>query len=103
MIFYKHSTKIFISFMSYKYFNVSTVGVVCSLYPLFVCVIACLLLNETMKLRDVMTLTGVFISVILVIVYSNAEEAETMKSNRRTNISRGHYVNYGTQFDYDIQ
>ena len=67
--------------MSYKYFNVSTVGIVCSLYPVLVCVIASFLLNERMKIRDVMTLTGVFISVILVIVYSNAEEAETMNSN----------------------
>ena len=67
--------------MSYKYFNVSTVGIVCSLYPVLVCVIASFLLNERMKIRDVMTLTGVFISVILVIVYSNPEEAETMKSN----------------------
>ena len=72
---------IFISFMSYKYFNVSTVGIVCSLYPVLVCVIASLLLNEVMKVRDVVTLAGVFVSVVLVIAYSNPEEASTMKAN----------------------
>ena len=62
---------IFISFMSLKFFNVSTVGIVCSLTPLIVCVIAAFLLNERMKQRDVLTLSGVFIAVILILVYAN--------------------------------
>lgn len=64
---------IFISFMSLKYFNVSTVGIVCSLSPLIVCVIASFLLNERMKSRDVVTLAGVFSAVVLVIMFANPE------------------------------
>lgn len=62
---------IFISFMSLKYFNVSTVGIVCSLTPLIVCVFASFLLNEKMKVKDTITLTGVFIAVLLVIIFAN--------------------------------
>lgn len=72
---------IFISFMSLKYFNVSTVGIVCSLTPLIVCVIASFLLNERMKVRDAITLACVFIAVMLVIAFADGEEANTMKTN----------------------
>ena len=69
---------IFISFMSLKYFNVSTVGIVCSLTPLIVCVIASFLLDEKMKVRDAITLAGVFIAAMLVILFADAESAKTM-------------------------
>ena len=64
---------IFISFMSLKYFNVSVVGIVCSLTPLIVCVLASFLLNERMKRRDTITLGGVFVAVLLVIMFADAE------------------------------
>ena len=67
--------------MSLKYFNVSTVGIVCSLTPLIVCVIAHFLLNERMKTRDMMTLGGVFVAVLLVIMFANGEQAATMHAN----------------------
>jgi drug/metabolite transporter (DMT)-like permease len=37
---------LFITFLSIKFFNVSTVGIVCSLTPLFVCLFAYFLLGE---------------------------------------------------------
>jgi drug/metabolite transporter (DMT)-like permease len=37
---------VFISFMCIKYFDVSTVGIVCSLTPLFVCLLAYFMLGE---------------------------------------------------------
>ncbi len=43
---------VFISFMCIKFFNVSTVGIVCSLTPLFVCLIAYWLLGERLKTFD---------------------------------------------------
>ena len=64
--------------MSLKYFNVSTVGVVCSLTPLIVCVIASYLLNERMKRRDMFTLGGVFVACMLVIIFANKEQSATM-------------------------
>ena len=72
---------IFISFMSLKYFNVSVVGIVCSLTPLIVCVLANFLLNERMKRRDVIMLGGVFIAVLLVIVFADGDDAASMKTN----------------------
>lgn len=43
---------VLISFMCIKFFNVSTVGIVCSLTPLFVCLIAYWLLGERLKRFD---------------------------------------------------
>ena len=67
--------------MSLKYFNVSTVGIVCSLTPLIVCVIASFLLNERMKRSDMITLAGVFVAVMLVIIFANEEQSATMHAN----------------------
>ena len=52
---------------------VSTVGIVCSITPLVVCVIASFLLNEKMRRQDMITLAGVFIAVVMVIIYANPE------------------------------
>jgi uncharacterized membrane protein len=43
---------VFISFLCIKYFNVSTVGIVCSMTPIFVCIMAYFILGERMKLFD---------------------------------------------------
>lgn len=72
---------VFISFMCIKFFNVSTVGIVCSLTPLFVCLIAYWLLGERLKMFDQCALVFVFISVCLVILGAEGEESSTMSSN----------------------
>ena len=72
---------VFISFMCIKFFNVSTVGIVCSLTPLFVCLIAYWLLGERLKTFDQIALVAVFVSVCMVILGANGEESETMGSN----------------------
>lgn len=67
--------------MCIKFFNVSTVGVVCSLTPIFVCIIAYLLLGERLKLFDQAALVATFAAVMLVIFGANGEEGSTMSSN----------------------
>jgi drug/metabolite transporter (DMT)-like permease len=72
---------VFISFMCIKFFNVSTVGIVCSLTPLFVCLIAYWLLGERLKTFDQVALVAVFVSVLMVILGAKGEESETMGAN----------------------
>ena len=72
---------VFISFMSVKYFPVSTVGIVCSLTPLFVCVMAYFLLGERMRIFDWAALVAVFVSVSLVILGAEGKQRETMGGN----------------------
>lgn len=67
--------------MCVKYFNVSTVGIVCSLTPLFVCAMAYFLLGERMRIFDVLALVAVFVSVSLVIMGAEGEQRETMGAN----------------------
>jgi uncharacterized membrane protein len=62
-----------ISFQSLKYFNVSTVGMVCSLAPIFVCVLAYFMLKERMATADKIFLFAVFCSVILVLSGASGE------------------------------
>lgn len=57
-----------IAFQSIKYFDVSTVGMVCSLAPIFVCVMAYFLLGERMNYPDVLFLFSVFCCVTLVLL-----------------------------------
>ena len=63
-----------ISFMCIKFFNVSTVGVVCSLTPIFVCIIAYFLLGERLKLFDQAALAATFGAIMLVIFGANGTE-----------------------------
>jgi len=72
---------VFISFMCIKFFNVSTVGIVCSLTPLFVCMLAYFLLGERLKFFDQMALLAVFASVLLVILGAEGHESNTMSAN----------------------
>ena len=60
-----------ISFQSIKYFDVSTVGMVCSLAPLFVCGLAYFILGEKMRIPDMVFLFSVFCCVILVLLGAN--------------------------------
>lgn len=59
---------VFITFTCVKYFEVSTIGVVGSLTPMFVCCLAHFLLEERLKLRDQGALLFVFVCVCLVLV-----------------------------------
>jgi len=54
--------------MTVKNFSVSTVGIVCSLAPIFCCIMAYFLLGERMKKVDYFALIAVFASVCLVIL-----------------------------------
>ena len=58
---------VYISFSSINYFNVSTVGIVCSLKPIIACVMGVTILGESMATKDVVCMTAVFIAVFLVI------------------------------------
>lgn len=59
---------VFISFLCIKYFDVSTVGIVCSLTPLFVCFFAHFMLGERLKKSDQVALIFVVACVCLVML-----------------------------------
>ena len=54
-----------------KYFDVSTVGVVCSLTPLMVCLIAYFVLGERMKKSELLSIFFVVAAVALVMIGSS--------------------------------
>ena len=58
---------VYISFSSINYFNVSTVGIVCSLKPIIACLLGVTVLGEHMSCKDVICMSAVFIAVFLVI------------------------------------
>ena len=72
---------VLISFMCIKFFPVSTVGVVCSLTPIFVCMIAYFMLGERMKRLDQMALVFTFAAVLLVIFGAQAQSGSDTKPN----------------------
>ena len=59
---------VLISFFCIKYFDVSTVGIVCSLTPLFVCLLAYFMLGERLKRFDQFAIVFVVACVCLVMV-----------------------------------
>ena len=65
---------VYIAFMSIKYFNVSTVGIVCSLKPIITCVIAVALMGEKMGISDVISNALGLLAIMLVIVGTPAAE-----------------------------
>jgi len=73
--------------MLIKYFNVSTVGIVCSLMPLFVCVMAYFMLGERMKTFDWVSLGAVIGCVGLVIFGADGEEKSAMQTNTLATIA----------------
>lgn len=58
---------VYISFSSINYFNVSTVGIVCSLKPMIALFFGLAILGEPMTCKDVIALSAVFVAVFLVI------------------------------------
>ena len=60
--------------MSIKYFNVSTVGIVCSLKPIITCVIAVFLMGERMGGLDVISNLLGLVAILLVIVGTPADD-----------------------------
>lgn len=71
---------VYIAFMSIKYFNVSTVGIVCSLKPIIVCIFAVLVMGEHMGALDVFSNAMSFSAILLVIVGSSGAEAQNMET-----------------------
>jgi len=68
---------VFISFICIKYFDVSTVGIVCSLTPLFVCMLAYFLLGERLKRPDQISLIFVVACVCLVMLGAKPSSGST--------------------------
>ena len=66
-----------IAFQSIKYFDVSTVGMVCSLGPIFVCVMAYFMLGERMQTPDMLFLFSVFCCVTLVLFGASTGTVES--------------------------
>lgn len=64
---------VYISFSSLNFFNVSTVGIVCSLKPIIACIFGVIILGEKMGRRDVICMTAVFLAVFLVIFGSEGD------------------------------
>ena len=72
---------VYISFSSINYFNVSTVGIVCSLKPILACLFGVTILGESMSCKDVICMSAVFIAVFLVIFGSEGSQQESMQNN----------------------
>lgn len=69
-----------ISFQSIKNFNVSTVGMVCSLAPIICCAMAYFILGERMRKADFIFLVSVFGCVILVLLGASNSGPEVTES-----------------------
>lgn len=65
-----------IGFLCIKYFSVSTVGIVCSLVPIFVCLLAWLFLGERMTWKDCVALAVVIIAASLVILGNQEDTSQ---------------------------
>lgn len=65
---------VYIAFSSINYFNVSTVGIVCSLKPIIACVFGVTMLGESMSCKDVVCMSAFFIAVFLVIFGSEGTQ-----------------------------
>ena len=72
---------VYISFSSINYFNVSTVGIVCSLKPIIACLFGITILGESLGCRDVVCMSAVFVAVFLVIFGGAASSEESTDSN----------------------
>lgn len=72
---------VYISFSSINFFNVSTVGIVCSLKPIIACLLGVTMLGEKMSLKDVVCMSAVFIAVFLVIFGSEGSQQASMETN----------------------
>lgn len=70
----------YIAFSSINFFNVSTVGIVCSLKPIIACLIGVTLLGESMTCKDVLFMSAFFIAVFLVIFGAEGTQQESMKT-----------------------
>jgi drug/metabolite transporter (DMT)-like permease len=75
------AASVYISFSSINYFDVSTVGIVCSLKPILACILGVTILGEHMGYRDVVCMSAVFIAVFLVIFGSSGSQQTSMESN----------------------
>ena len=65
---------VYIAFSSIHFFNVSTVGVVCSLKPIIACIIGVSMLGESMNCKDVICM-GAFLFAVFLVIFG-AESAQ---------------------------
>jgi drug/metabolite transporter (DMT)-like permease len=72
---------VYISFMCIRYFDVSTVSIVCSMHPVFVCLLAYTLLGERLKHSDKLSLVVVVLCVCLVILGGETRSTEAATLN----------------------
>jgi len=72
---------VYISFSSINYFNVSTVGIVCSLKPILACLFGLTLLGERMGCKDFFYMSAIFIAVFLIIFGSEGAQGDSMHTN----------------------
>ncbi len=72
---------VYISFSSVNYFNVSTVGIVCSLKPIIACLFGLTLLGERMGCKDFVFMSAIFTAVFLIIFGSEGDQEDSMKTN----------------------
>ncbi len=72
---------VYISFASVNFFNVSTVGIVCSLKPMIACLFGLTLLGEKMGCKDFVFMVAIFTSVFLIIFGCEGDQSDSMKSN----------------------
>jgi drug/metabolite transporter (DMT)-like permease len=75
------SVSVIISYKCLQSFHVSTVGVVCSLMPLLVCVMAAVVLGERVTAQDYLTMVLIITSVMMVILGAKGQEKETMQTD----------------------
>ena len=75
------SCSVFVGYKTLQCFNVSTTGIVCSLMPLIVLMMAACMLNEKVTRRDILMVMVIFTAVVLVILGAQGKERETMQSD----------------------
>jgi drug/metabolite transporter (DMT)-like permease len=76
-----------ISFMTVKAFPISTVGIVCSLAPIFVCLLGYFFLGEKLKLIDYLALLAVFSAVAMVVLGAAPAEEDIELTVAETDLS----------------
>ena len=67
--------------MAVKYFNVSTIGVVCSLKPIMVCMFAVLVMGEKMGGLDIASNVLSIVAILLVILGTPQDESSSTSAS----------------------
>lgn len=78
---FQGSVTIFFNYKSLQCFAVSTVGIVCTISPMVVCILAGCLLGEKVTIKDYLTLLLVTSLVAMVILGAQGTEKETIQTD----------------------